>query len=63
MNAPEIIILIEKYINGSATAEEKEELMEWYRTCTPAIVHLRSDDHLAKKKVKKRILFNLLKQL
>jgi transmembrane sensor len=64
MDKNELHLLAQKYLEGTATAEEKQLLHQWYNTVqsgTPEIVDLKSDETEAD--VKQRMYNNLNQQL
>ena len=55
--------LIDKYASGKITAEEWEELMEWYRAAEVGVVEWPSDDPNEREQLQQRMLHRLQDQL
>src|SRR5262245_25288704 len=60
MDQARIDQLIDSYLNGTATVEEREELLQWYRESHNKRVEWISDDAFEEEQVKARMLNAIL---
>ncbi|RFS24729.1 DUF4974 domain-containing protein [Chitinophaga silvatica] len=63
MNQEELSYLISQYLQGKATPEEEEQLLNWYRNNEPETVEWVSDDVNELQQVKERVAAGLTKHI